>query len=74
MTIRTTYEGAKTIIESAISPKVGESGGYYSEMHESRTRSWTVGEVGKKFATNVWNDTFEILKKVAPGENELYSW
>jgi len=32
---RTTYEGAKTIIEAAISPKLGESGGYYSDMKES---------------------------------------
>jgi hypothetical protein len=41
-------------------------------MKEGRTRSSTKGEVGRQFATNVWNDTFDILKKIAP-ENELYA-
>jgi hypothetical protein len=61
------------MLGSAIEPNVGESGWYYSEMKEGRTRSSTKGEIGKQFATNVWKDTFDILKKIAP-ENELYSW
>jgi hypothetical protein len=65
---RTTYEGAKTI-----SPKVGASGGYYSEMHEARSRSNTLGETGKTFATHVWNDTIAILKKIVP-ENDIFAW
>eukprot|EP00026_Physarum_polycephalum_P011688 Phypoly_transcript_11929.p1 GENE.Phypoly_transcript_11929~~Phypoly_transcript_11929.p1 ORF type:complete len:385 (+),score=63.88 Phypoly_transcript_11929:127-1155(+) len=72
-TIRSTYEGAKTIIHASISPNVGESGGYYSSMKESRSRSSTVGETGKKFADAVWNDTVEILKKHVPNV-EIYSW
>jgi hypothetical protein len=42
-------------------------------MKEGRTHSSTKGEVGKQFASYVWNETFDILKKIAP-ENELYSW
>jgi retinol dehydrogenase-12 len=70
---RTTYEGAKTIIDVSISPNVGASGGYYSDMKESRTRSSTQGETGKKFADNVWKDTIAILKKHVP-ETAIYSW
>lgn len=70
---RPTYEGAKTIIDAAISQKVGVSGGYYSDVEESRTRSETIGETGKKFADNVWKDTIEILKKHVPN-TDIYSW
>lgn len=68
-----TEVGARTIIEASVSPKVGESGGYYSSMVEARTRSDTTGEVGKKFADNVWNDTVSILKKHVP-QVEIYNW
>lgn len=71
--MRKTFEGAKTLIDASISPNVGESGGYYSSMAESRTRSDTVGEAGKKFQDAVWNDTIEILKKHVP-QTEIYSW
>jgi hypothetical protein len=50
---RTTYGGAKTIMQASISPNVGASGGYYSDMVESRTRSSTQGETGKQFAEKV---------------------
>eukprot|EP00026_Physarum_polycephalum_P009879 Phypoly_transcript_10016.p1 GENE.Phypoly_transcript_10016~~Phypoly_transcript_10016.p1 ORF type:complete len:346 (+),score=65.47 Phypoly_transcript_10016:277-1314(+) len=70
---RTTYEGAKTIIETSVSPKVGPSGGYYSEMGEGRTRSSAQGESGERFAEHVWNDTLAILKRHVPGM-EIYDW
>jgi len=70
---RTTYEGSKTIIHASISPEVGASGSYYSDMVESRTRSSAQGESGKKFSENVWNDTISILKKHVP-ETAIYTW
>lgn len=73
MTPRPTYEGAKTIIHASISPKVGESGKYYSDMQEFRTRSSANGEIGEKFAENVWKNTIEILKKHVPS-TPIYSW
>jgi len=73
VTKRTTYEGAKTIIDASISPSVGESGGYYSDVGESRTRSNVQGDVGRKFAENVWRDTISILKKQVP-DTEIYNW
>jgi len=66
---RETYEGAKTIIHNAIAPEI-QNGAYYSEVRESRTRSDTTGEVGTRFAQNVWKDTIEILKTIVDGPLE----
>lgn len=70
---RETYEGAKTIILTATSPKVGESGKFYSEMRESRTRSIVNGENGKILEDNVWDDTIALLKKHVPS-TPIYDW
>jgi len=59
---RTTYEGAKTIIHATIAPDV-RRGAYYTDMKDIPTRDSTLGEVGERFATNVWKDTLEILKR-----------
>ena len=42
-------------------------------MVEKPARKYTLGDDGKKFADNVWNDTMEILKKHVQNV-EMYSW
>lgn len=63
--MRDLYEGAKTLIACAIQPEFNKSGAYYSDMKEIAPRTSTQGESGKQFAKNAWNDTMEILCKVA---------
>lgn len=65
---RPTYEGAKTIIHAAIVPDI-ENGGFYSDMKPNRVRTTVQGEVGAKFAQNVWKDSLTYLQKPLEGEN-----
>lgn len=62
--MRSTADGAKTLVYAAISPEANESGAYYSDMQAKQPRSTTLGEGGRRFAANVWNDTMDILSKV----------
>lgn len=68
---RETYEGAKSLIHAAIADI--PNGVFVSEMRVSRTRSNTLGDVGKKFAHNVWTDSLQLLKAHA-GVDKFEDW
>jgi len=74
MPMRTTYEGAKTVIHASIAPELlkEKNGPYITNLRISKPSK---ASQDLTFSKNTWNDTINILKKYVDHDSiEEWAW